>query len=78
MFDQAVENPVVTMTQDKQYYMAVYFPFSGGIGFIWSRDGLQWSQGVHLNVTKELPKPCGGNPVTALGLVAATQLQFRL
>ena len=78
-FDQAVENPVVTMTQDKEYYMAVYFPFAAGtVGFIWSRDGVQWSQGVHLNITASLQKPCGGNPVTALGLVPAARRRSHL
>ncbi|CAK9112169.1 Uncharacterized protein SCF082_LOCUS52019, partial [Durusdinium trenchii] len=73
-FDGAVENPVVTLTQDGEYYMAVYYPFAGFVGFTWSRDGVTWSRGVHLNVTPHVDPPCGGTPVTALGLVPEPQL----
>ena len=32
--------------QDGEYYMAVYYPFAGFVGFTWSRDGVTWSRGA--------------------------------
>jgi len=80
-FDTAIENPIVSMTPDGEWFVAVYFPFGNGIiGYTWSKDGLTWAPGVHLQMDKTFSatgdedepeeNPCGSGIFnTALGLV---------
>lgn len=75
MMDAAVENPVVTKTQDGQWYIAVYYPFEPGVvAFSFSKDGLSWSKGTRVEMTPGAT-PCGpGGLFTALGLVPEPEL----
>lgn len=71
-----IENPIVTGTQDGEWYVAVYFDvLSGGVGAAYSRDGLEWLDAGHLNLTPGPAKPCGPDRLTtALGLVPEPSL----